>query len=111
MHTSVLLGIVLATAHLLLLGYVVWMIHFAGEHDWPIYWNIPLVVDLPVSLLALGVGRLLYGVWAPKRGARGARALDVQNFVFPLLSLGVVGTAWWFLLPQGIAWAWNSAVG
>jgi len=111
MHTSALVGIALATLHLALLGYVVWMIHSTSEPDWPMYWTTPLVIDLPASLLILVVGRLLFGNWMPKREAQAARALDVQNFIFPLFFLCVVGTAWWFLLPQGIAWAWNRAAG
>jgi hypothetical protein len=111
MQTPIIVGIALATAHLALIAYVVWLIHYANETDWPMYWLLPLYVDFPASLIWFGIDHLTYKFWLPKPGTERPHALDVHNFIIPFVCLGVGGTAWWFYLPQGIMWVWYRIAG
>ncbi len=109
METSYVIGLVLATAHAVLIGYIVWLIHYANEPVWPNYWLIPYLVDFPASLLCGVVVRLLPDNVRRKPGT--AKMFDISNFLIPFIFLGVGGTVWWFVLPQGIAWMWRTLVG
>ena len=111
MQASIIVGIALASAHLALIAYVVWLIHYANEPDWPLYWLLPYYVDFPASLIYSGVARLTCKFWLPRSGTGRPHALDVHNFILPFVFLGVGGTIWWFYLPQGIMWGWRRIVG
>jgi hypothetical protein len=111
MSNSYLVGLGLATAHVGLIAYVAWLIYRAEEPDWPMYWTLPFIVDLPASLLLMGLGRLLCNGWTLNLGVTRPPALDIPNFVVPFVLLGVGGTVWWFFLPQGLEWAWRALAG
>ena len=60
MTTSLLVGYVLASARAAVVLYAVCLILFGEEPDWPMYWGLPILMSLPVSLAAVWAIRLFY---------------------------------------------------
>jgi len=107
MSTALLIGILLATVHAGLVAFLVYGVLNGAEPAWPMYWLVLFYLDLPFSLLWLLVAKLR-GVsppitlrWLPQPTG------DLDNFVLPVLVLGVGGTMWWYVLPQIVARAFD----
>ena len=58
MTTALFVGYVLASAHAVVVLYVVCLILFGQEPDWPMYWGLPILTSMPVSLVAVWAIRL-----------------------------------------------------
>ena len=104
METSIAVGLIFGAVHLMVLAVILYCIFFADEQDWPMYWAILILIDFPASLIGVAVGRSLKKIALPDNVSRlHVKALDLHNFILPMLLFGVSGTVWWFYLPQGIA--------
>ena len=64
------------------------------------YWLIFMGIDFPVSLLFIAVG-----IFLPSKMSLDFNNMipypvsDVSNFMLPVFTFGILGTAWWFALP------------
>lgn len=99
MNTLYAIGAALAILHGAMIFRIVRLIVSGKEPDWPMYWMLPTLLDLPVSLLFLIAMRLLCRV--PKTSPSKPTSLlaDTANFSSPLVFLGIGGTVWWFFVP------------
>ncbi len=101
MALSKRIGFALALLHFLLWSSVVYSILSGLERDWPMYWTIFLAIDFPVSLIYLVISYPIFLLQFPSHlpflpGNMG----DLTNFILPVVFFGLVGTWWWFVLPQ-----------
>jgi hypothetical protein len=100
MHASLQIGLALACVHLVLVACIVGAILSGREADWPMYWSWFAVIDFPVSVLLIPVGRFATRRLPRQIVSGGASpANDIPNFVLPLGLFGILGTAWWFIVP------------
>ena len=100
MTVSVVIRIVLATAHVGLVAFIVYCLLEGSEPDWPMYWALVFLVDFPLGHVCTLIGKsssffgcreLIQGIDSPLN--------DVPNFLFPLFLFGIFGTGWWFSIP------------
>ena len=97
------IGLVLGGLHLLLVAYVVFLIFSGRETDWPMYWNIFIFLDFPISLLWIlttYVLNLMLDTGGSIVPIVPYPANDFSNFLLPLFFCGVIGTLWYFFLPN-----------
>lgn len=94
-------GLLLASCHFLLWVYVVVLILAGHESAWPMYWNLFVALDFPVSM-----GIYLFALVPLHSGDTPIG--DLNNFWVPALYFGIVGTSWWYMLgvlgPRYIKW-------
>lgn len=95
---STKIGIVLGILRALLFFYVVYLIKFGNEPDWPMYYLIFLYVDFPISLVYFGAFKM-FSTIPPLPDF----ITQVLNVVVPFVFFGVLGTLWYFFLPVWIA--------
>ena len=105
MTISLMIGIALATAHLVLVVIIVRSILAGVEPAWPMLWLLLFWIDFPFSLIFLAIAKVRHRFKASRLTVPMLRAPinDFDNFVMPFCILGVGGTGWWYLLPQLIA--------
>ncbi|PIQ87556.1 MAG: hypothetical protein COV74_00345 [Candidatus Omnitrophica bacterium CG11_big_fil_rev_8_21_14_0_20_45_26] len=95
---STKIGMVFGMLRALLFFYVVYLIKFGNEPDWPMYWLIFLYVDFPISLVYFRV----FDMFSAIQPLPNVIA-QVLNVVVPFMFFGVLGTLWYLFLPSWIA--------
>src|SRR6478609_7844297 len=100
------IGTMLAAIHFVIaIGFAIW-IYRANSHDGesPMYWLFLMLIDVPAFFLLKPLSSIVHGWphvdWLP--GLAG----DWPNFLFPFLSLVLIGTVWWFCLGWLCGRAW-----
>jgi hypothetical protein len=102
------IGTILAVVHLAVaIVFAIW-IYRANAHDGesPMYWLFLMLIDLPAVFLLKPLSHVVHG-W-PRVGWLPGLAGDWPNFLFPLLSLIIIGTIWWFCLGWLCGRIWTS---
>ena len=94
---------ILAATHLMSVFVMGYLIANSSDGSSVMAWLIYLAVDFPV---AWGMVPLAYVVEAlnfvESVGDNGVYSIyrDIPNFWYPATYIGVVGTTWWYYLPQ-----------
>lgn len=98
------IGFAFAFLHFSLFTYIIALILSGREPDWPMYWLLFMGIDFPVSLLFILLGYVL-GFLPFQQMTRFLPGVfgDFRNFILPALFFGIVGTWWWYTIPQLIA--------
>lgn len=89
-------GIILAFLHLAFIGVgAIFVIQYPAA-QWQFVWFIPLIIDFPVSLLAV-----LSFIFCPETSVHflSYPMSDLRGFIIPVFIFGVIGSSWYFYLP------------
>lgn|SRR5262245_10201450 len=93
-------GAAVAVVHLALVGWIVYAIFFFQEPDWPMYWMLTLLIDVPGGVLWVLVGALSLLL----RGFRPVRSLAAPPRSTLAGALSRIPAYFWAaLLPTAIA--------
>jgi hypothetical protein len=65
--TALLTGYALASIHVAVVLFVVFLILFGAESDWPMYWCLPMLTSIPFSLVVIWAVQLFCKRESPLR--------------------------------------------
>lgn len=88
-------GIAFAGLHAAVVAYLLYLILFANEGDWPMYWLVLYIPDIPILLVEFALSWIPFPSrieWLPISSPMSS----IWNFWEPLLALGGGGTLWWY---------------
>ena len=88
-------GVILASIHLALVGYIVFIILSGQESSWALLWWLFWVLDFPVC-----IGIYVFNLFSFPTGT--SPLTDITNFWIPALYFGIVGTWWWYYVGANI---------
>lgn len=115
-HLLLFLGITLGITHILILIFTIQLMYLDIEADWPLYWFVFVYVDLPISLL-YPITYQLIAYMIPfaqistfLRNFLPYPIYDIDNFIFPFIFFGILGTIWYFFLPKVMVFLINSTI-
>ena len=98
-------GLVMAFAHLCLVGWTLYQIYTEDHLRIETYWNLFIVVDFPISLISVALFYVCFVILILLENLLSVHfgnLLFIQfglYFVIPAISHIIGGTLWWFYLP------------
>ena len=96
LNLSKSIGLLFAIVHFFLFILFIGYMHILVEDGQAqLLWIIFLVVDFPVSLVTLLAYKLL---------PHGTEIANIARFITPYIVHGIIGSMWWYFLPQIISY-------